>query len=63
MTSDQRDPNPMKCSKDITIYNIKIQEHMLFQLLTAIDDKYKHVKQELIKTELLLTVEAAYTVI
>ena len=41
MTIDRKQPNPMKCSDDITTFNKIKQEQRLYQFLTRIDEKLK----------------------
>lgn len=53
----------MKDPEDIQIYNNKIQEHILYQLLTTIDDKFEPVKRYILKRGPLPSVEAAYATI
>ena len=53
----------MKDPEDISIYNQKIQEQWLYQLLTAIDDRFDMVKRDILKREPLPSVEAAYSAI
>lgn len=45
MEIDRRDPNPMKDPDDITVYNNKIQEQRLFQLLMAVEERFEIVKR------------------
>ncbi|KAJ0622886.1 hypothetical protein HanIR_Chr01g0025661 [Helianthus annuus] len=63
MSIDRRDPNPMKDSEDIQIYNKKTQEQRLYQLLIAIDDKFELVKRDILKKDPLPSVETAYATI
>lgn len=49
MEIDRWDPNLIKDSEDITIYNTKFQEQRLFYLLTAVDEKFKTIQRELLK--------------
>ncbi|XP_022030400.1 uncharacterized protein LOC110931309 [Helianthus annuus] len=63
MTIDRRDPNPMKHAEDIQIYNNKIQEQRLYQLLMAIDDKLEPIKRDILKKDPLPSVEAAYATV
>ncbi|KAJ0440582.1 putative RNA-directed DNA polymerase [Helianthus annuus] len=63
MTIDRRDPNPMKETGDIQIYNKKIQEQRLYQLLIAIDDKLEPIKRDILKRDPLPSVEVAYAAI
>ncbi|XP_076929901.1 uncharacterized protein LOC143594477 [Bidens hawaiensis] len=63
MTIDRRDPNPMKYAEDIQIYNNKVQEQRLYQLLTTIDDKLEPIKRDILKKDPLPSVEAAYAMI
>lgn len=63
MTIDRRDPNPMKETGDIQIYNKKIQEQRLYQLLIAIDDKLEPIKRDILKRDPLPSVETAYAAI
>ncbi|XP_076908792.1 uncharacterized protein LOC143565815 [Bidens hawaiensis] len=60
---DRIDPNPMKCPEDIQTY-LKIRsEQKLFQFLNALDQKYDHIKREILRLEPLPIVEAAYAVV
>ncbi|KAJ0601663.1 hypothetical protein HanIR_Chr03g0131301 [Helianthus annuus] len=63
MTIDRREPNPMKDPEDIQVYNNKIQEQRLYQLLTAIDEKFELIKRDILKKEPLPSVESAYATI
>ncbi|KAD4178149.1 hypothetical protein E3N88_26740 [Mikania micrantha] len=60
MSIDRRDPNPMKDPEDIQIYNKKTQEHHLYQLLIAVDEKMEPIKRDILKRDPLPTVEIAY---
>lgn len=60
MTIDRRDPNPMKDPEDNQIYNQKIQEQELYQLLMAIDNRLEMIKWDILKRDLLPSVEAKY---
>lgn len=53
----------MRDPEDITIYNTKVQEQRLFQLLMAVDDRFDNIRREILKKEPLPTVEAAYSTI
>lgn len=63
MEIDRREPNPMKDPVDISVYNNKIQEQRLYQLLMAVDDMFKVIKRELLKKEPLPLHEVAYAAI
>ncbi|XP_071717920.1 uncharacterized protein [Rutidosis leptorrhynchoides] len=60
---DRRDPNPMKCSTDIAIYNKIRTEQKLFQFLNALDRNYDTTKRELLRIDLLSTPEEAYATV
>lgn len=63
MVIDGRDPNPMKDPEDIAIYNRKIQEMRLFQLLIVVDERFETLKMDLLKHDPLPSVEAAFAAI
>lgn len=53
----------MKETGDIQIYNKKIQEQRLYQLLIAIYDKLEPIKRDILKRDPLPSVETAYAAI
>lgn len=61
MEIDRREPNPIRDSKDITLYNDTIQAQRLYQLLMAIDDKFEAVRRDLLKKDPLPSPEMAYS--
>ncbi|KAD3066986.1 hypothetical protein E3N88_34866 [Mikania micrantha] len=63
MTIYRRDPNPMKDLEGIKIYNKKLHEQRLYQLLTAIDDKLEPIKRDILKRDPLPSIETAYATI
>ncbi|XP_071699211.1 uncharacterized protein [Rutidosis leptorrhynchoides] len=58
-----RDPNPMEHPNDIVKYNNIRSEKKLFQFLNSLDHKHDNIKRELLRTDLLPTVEGAYAAI
>lgn len=60
MLIDIKEPNPMECEKDINVFNRRVQEHRLYQLLTVVSDKYSSLKRDLLKREPLPSAEVAY---
>ena len=60
---ERRDPNPMKCSTDISIYNRIRAEQKLFQFLNALDRRYDSIKREILRCDPLPSSEAAYATV
>ncbi|XP_057546216.1 uncharacterized protein LOC130825160 [Amaranthus tricolor] len=60
---DRRQPNPMKHTEDITIFNTFIQKQRLFQFLAGINDTFDKEKRDLLNQDPLPTVEIAYATI
>ena len=60
---DQKSPNPMKYQEDVEIYENSTQEDRVYQLLTALDDKYENTKREIIKMEQFPSLDDAYATI
>lgn len=63
MMIDRKYPNLIHDHEDIGIYSRKIQEHRLFLLLAALDDKFEMVKRKILKRKLLQPMDAAYAAI
>ncbi|CAH1427920.1 unnamed protein product [Lactuca virosa] len=60
---ERRDPNPMKCSVDITTYNRIRGEQKLFQFLNALDHRYDPIKREILRCDPLPSSEGAYATV
>ncbi|KAH6766312.1 hypothetical protein C2S52_017295 [Perilla frutescens var. hirtella] len=60
---DRKEPNPMECPKDIETYNRIIHTQKVYQFLMALSDKYEPVKKEILKKDLLPSVETAYAMV
>lgn len=63
METDRRDPNPMRDPADIAVYDNKIQEQRLYQLLMATDERFEAIKRDILKKDPLSSPEAAYAAI
>jgi len=63
MAIDRKQPNPMKCSKNIATFNKIKQEQRLYQFLTGIDEKFEVIRRDLLMQEKTPSVESAYVVI
>lgn len=58
-----RQPNPMICADDITMFNKLRSNQKLYQFLAGIGEEFDSDKRDLLKTEPLPTSEAAYATI
>ncbi|KAB2009975.1 hypothetical protein ES319_D10G203300v1 [Gossypium barbadense] len=58
-----RQPNPMICADDITMFNKLRSDQKLYQFLAGIGEEFDSDKRDLLKTEPLPTSEAAYATI
>ncbi|XLR02966.1 hypothetical protein S83_069164 [Arachis hypogaea] len=63
MVIDRKQPNPMKCSDDIAIFNKIKQEQRLYQFLTGIDEKFEAIRRDLLMQEKTPSVESAYAAV
>ena len=58
-----RQPNPMQCAEDITIFNRLRQEAKLYQFLSGVGEEFDGEIRDLLKTDPLPTPESAYATI
>lgn len=60
---DCRKPNPMTCSGCIEQFDKYVQTERLFQFLMAIDDRFESVRREVLLTDPLPSLRAAYAMV
>lgn len=60
---DRRLPNHMTCPEDKMIYNRLNQQNQLYQFLAGLDESLDKDRRDLLNTDQLPTVEAAYATI
>lgn len=60
---DRRKPNRMIEPTDIRVRDEEIQEERLYQFMVALSDKYEMIKREILRSNPLPTVEAAYALL
>ncbi|CAO2835123.1 unnamed protein product [Amaranthus hypochondriacus] len=60
---DRRQPNPMLCPEDKTIYNRLKQQTRLYQFLAGLDESLDKDRRDLLNTDPLPTIEIAYAAI
>ena len=52
--------NPMKCAKDIQIYNSNIHEDRVYVFLDGLDDSLDKIRSDVLQIKPFPTVEQAY---
>ncbi|CAO2827967.1 unnamed protein product [Amaranthus hypochondriacus] len=60
---DRRQPNPMLCPEDKTIYNRLNQQTRLYQFLAGLDESLEKDRRDLLNTDPSPTIEIAYAAI